>query len=349
MIATHPTLKLFSEIVGIPSPSGREERFAHAVRERLDLMGYKHQTDPAGNVTVVVPGAKADLSPVVYAAHLDEIGLVVTRVTEEGNLEVDMSGGLYPYKIGEGPVDIVGDGDVIPGVLSFGSIHAKARKGFTPEWKDARIVTGRSRDQLARDGVRAGSTAVPASWVRGPVVLGDGDDPLIGAWTFDDKIDVCQLLRMLEILKIDKITPPRTTVAAFTVHEEGGCHGAKAVARRFSPELFVALDGCPVIEGLEPSLDGRAGIWSKDAVTHFDQKVVRQFQEAARAVGTELAIGVFDGAASDASVAYSAGYVGRAATVGHIRDNSHGFEIARLASFDNLLKILMRFVSTWEG
>jgi len=114
-------------------------------------------------------------------------------------------------------------------------------------------------------------------------------------------------------------------------------------------ELLVAVDGVPLLPELDLALDGKPGIWSKDALTHFDQEVIRAFRKAAREVGTELAIGVFDGAASDASAAHASGAVARVATVGHIRDNSHGFEVARLSSIDNILEVMVRFVKTWDG
>ena len=53
--------------------------------------------------------------------------------------------------------------------------------------------------------MRIGSTAVPARAGRGPVVLGEGADPLVGAWTFDDRGGVLALLRLLKQIKAEKI------------------------------------------------------------------------------------------------------------------------------------------------
>ena len=348
MFEDHPTIALFRKSLEIPSPPGREERFADFVRREVEKIGYTHETDPAGNVLVRLEGEKEGAGLVVYSAHMDEIGMVVTRVHEDGTLRVDKSGGLYPWKIGEAPVEILGDREIIPGLLSMGSIHARRvadRK--TVEWKDVRVITGLSCERLSAAGVRSGSSVVLSCDFRGPVFLGEGDDPLVAAWTFDDRIDVVNLLRILEELKAGGTRPVRRSVFAFTVQEENGCHGAKYVSRRLEPELFVAVDGCPVLEELDLSLDGRPGIWSKDAVTHFDQEVVRAFIRCAEEVGTEIVPAVFDGAASDASMAYSTGAVARAVTVGHIRDNSHGFEVARLSSIENARKVLLRFAETW--
>ncbi|MHC5038400.1 MAG: M20/M25/M40 family metallo-hydrolase [Planctomycetota bacterium] len=345
----HPAIALLREFLDIPSPPGREEKTASLVRGKLDILGLAHETDAAGNVLVRLPGRKPDAGTVIYAAHMDEIGMVVTRVEPDGTLRVDRSGGLYPWKLGEGPVDILGDFEILPGILSMGSIHTRRVRDRVITWDHAWIITGLSPERLEEAGVRCGSSAVPARAVRGPVFLGEGEDPLVGAWTFDDRIDVINLLLLLERLKKAEVRPVRPTVVAFTVHEEAGCHGAKVLAHREKPELFVALDGCPVLPELDLELDGRPGIWSKDALTHFDQEVVLAFRRAAREVGTMMMPAVYDGAASDASHVYACGGAPRVATVGHIRDNSHGFEVARLSSIENILRVVVRFVETWDG
>ena len=51
---------------------------------------------------------------------------------------------------------------------------------------------------------------------------------------------------------------------------------------------------------------------------------------------------------SDASKAYEVGAADRVATLGQVRENSHGYEVARLSVFDNLLKTLVQFLKTWK-
>jgi putative aminopeptidase FrvX len=343
----HPALELFRRLLSVPSPSGREERLAEVVRTVLTDLGYEHETDGAGNVTVRLPANDADARPMVFAAHMDEIAMVVTAVEDDGSLRVDRSGGLYPAKIGEGPVEIVGDDDIVPGVLSMGSMHRPDAASRQIKWEDVRILTGLTPAQLRQAGVRPGSTAVPARSRCGPVLLGDEEDPLVAAWTFDDRMGVVALLRLLEALRGEGITPAVPTLVCFTVHEEGGCHGAKVLAQRERPEVFIAIDGCPMPPGSGLALDGRPATWSKDSGTHFDQGLVRALCSAARAAGTELYTPVYSAAASDATAVYAVGAAERVATVGHVRENSHGFEVARLSVFDNLLATLVQFIRTW--
>ena len=346
-VEDHPALKLFRQLLAVPSPSGREERLAEVVRGLLDDLGYAHETDGAGNVTVRLPGKDAAARPMMFAAHMDEISMVVTAVEDDGRLKVDRSGGLHPCKIGEGPVEVVGDKGIVTGVLSMGSMHRPDAASRQITWDDVRILTGLTAAQLRQTGVRPGSTAVPARFRCGPVTFGDEADPLVAAWTFDDRMGVVALLRLLEALREEDITPAVPTLVCFTVHEEGGCHGAKVLAQRERPEVFIAIDGCPMPPGSGLALDGRPATWSKDSGTHFDQRLVCAFCAAARAAGTELYTPVYAAAASDATAAYAVGAAERVATIGHVRESSHGFEVARLSVFDNLLATLVQFIRTW--
>lgn len=345
----HPALLLFEDLLAVPSPSGREEGVAQVVRDKLAAWGYEPETDGAGNVLVRLAGKEPGAPLCCIASHLDEIAMVVTQIEADGSLRVDRSGGLHPWKIGEGPVEIVGDGETLVGVFSMGSGHVSGAGDKPIGWDDVRVITGLSFDQLEAAGVRPGSTAVPVRERRGPVLFGDETDPLVAAWTFDDRMGIVALLRLLETVKVRRITPYAPTIVAFTVHEEGGAHGAKVLTQRERPGVFVAIDGCPMPPGSGLQLDGRPGIWSKDSLTHFDQRLVHVFRQAAERAGTELQVAVYDAAASDASYVYAAGGAERVATMGHPRENSHGYEVARLSVFDNVWRTLVAFVEDWQG
>jgi putative aminopeptidase FrvX len=111
--------------------------------------------------------------------------------------------------------------------------------------------------------------------------------------------------------------------------------------------VFVAVDGAPIPAGVPLAIDGRPAIWSKDRLATYDQRLLQDFCRAALAAGTELQTAVYDEAASDASLLAYAGLAPRIACIGHPRENSHGFEVARLAVFDNLLETLLQFVRSW--
>ncbi|MBT3374683.1 MAG: M20/M25/M40 family metallo-hydrolase [Lentisphaerae bacterium] len=344
-----PVLSLFSELLEIPSPPGREERIVDYLRTKLIGWGYAPVIDPAGNVMVRLPGRMSDGPTVCLAAHMDEIAVVVTLVEPNGDLRVINSGGLIPPKIGERPVVLLGDQADVPAIVSFGSTHRPGTQGIGTDWHDARLVTGLSVAELAAAGVRPGTPAVPTRDGRGPIVLGNGPDPLVAAWTFDDRAGVAALLNSLREFHEKSLQPALPTMVAFTVHEEGGCHGAKVLAHRERPDVFIAIDGCPVLPDGPLELDGRPGIWSKDQETNYDQALFRDLRRLAKEAGTELQPVVYERAASDAGRVYASGAAPRVGFFGQVRRNSHGFEIARKSVFANVSRVITAFMTQWTG
>ena len=65
--------------------------------------------------------------------------------------------------------------------------------------------------------------------------------------------------------------------------------------------------------------------------------------------GVDLQRAVYTSPWSDASAVYDAGGAPGVALFGHVRDNSHGLEVARLSVFDNVLKVLVKLLKTWPG
>ncbi len=369
IIEDNAILRIFDELLDFPAPPGYEAGISSEVGRRISDLGFRPETDSAGNIVVRVGGETGNgggrssgldgaveidktvgAGPLIMASHLDEIALVVSRVEDDGRLRVVRSGGLHPSKLGEGPVTVLGSAasgrvsdkteSSITGVFSFGSTHRKAAD--TPEfgWEDASIITGHSKAELERIGITVGSVAVPIRERRGPVVFGPENDPLVAAWTFDDRIGVSLLLCLLEWIHDENADVVPGLVIAFTVHEEGGCHGATAVARRLNPKTFIAVDGCPIPPGVDLTLDGRPAVWCRDSIAQYNPALVDRIVETGRSCKVEIQRAVYEGAMSDASRVYSSGGAERVATFGHVRENSHGFEVARVSVFENTFSVL---------
>ncbi|MCA9947842.1 MAG: hypothetical protein KC449_30380, partial [Anaerolineales bacterium] len=82
MFTDHPALQLFSELL-VASPSGREAVLAAIVRQKLTDWEIPHEQDGMGNVIVRLDGRSPQSPLILYAAHMDEIGLVVTQIHED--------------------------------------------------------------------------------------------------------------------------------------------------------------------------------------------------------------------------------------------------------------------------
>jgi len=74
-------------------------------------------------------GRVAGLGPapaIQVLAHKDEISTIVKRIDADGVLHLDSLGGAHAWKYGEGPVEVLGDRQTVPGILGVGSAHTTA-------------------------------------------------------------------------------------------------------------------------------------------------------------------------------------------------------------------------------
>ncbi|UCG01644.1 MAG: M20/M25/M40 family metallo-hydrolase [Candidatus Heimdallarchaeota archaeon] len=341
-------IQLFSELLAIPSPSGMEHRLADHIFTKCAEWGYSPMKDYAGNVYVQIPGQKESEETCCLAAHIDEIGVMVTKINTDGTLNVERVGGTLTWKFGERPVEILGEKKTVHGVTAMGSGHTA---GGTQrlEWRDVVVITGLPPERLQEYGVKPGTLIVPLQSDRGPILFGEESDPMIAAWTFDDKIGVVTLLRLLKTIKTENITPYVNLIIAFTTTEEIGCFGAKHLAQSLNPTYFIAVDGCPFASESPMELDSRPGIRIRDRTFFYSPGLIKALSEAAENAGTELQHLVYTTSGSDAGMAGNVGASPQAACIGHIRKNSHGFEVAYLSVFENLYKTLRMFISTWKG
>ena len=335
-----------NRLLKVPAPSGFRDRMTAELRKMVKERGFDSEIDPAGNVLIRIPGKDPKGPTTVLAAHYDEIGMIVTNIAANGDLSVSNLGGLKPPKVGERDVTVLSDrGTDVVGIVSMGSEHGGGQWGGKagPDWNDIKIITGLTPAQLKAKGIRVGSPAVPVNSERGVYVFGDPENPLMGAWSFDDRAGCAVLMCLLTELKKQNFQPKNPLIVAFTTEEEVGCLGAVALAVRERPARFIAVDGCPVKAMFGTKLSPQPALWIKDRVAIFDQEIIREFFAAAEACGVEVQTGVIAGG-SDASKVKAAGVTAKVGLFGHARENSHGLEVAYAAVFENVIRVLTHAV-----
>ena len=124
--------------------------------------------------------------------------------------------------------------------------------------------------------------------------------------------------------------------------------GRFLIPLRFQPTYFIAVDGCPFASDSPMVLD-LPGIRIRDRTYFYSKELINALSHSALDVGTELQQLVYTVSGSDAGYVGSIGASPHTACVGHIRLNSHGYEIAYLSVFENLYKTLWSFITTFKG
>ncbi|MBT3268048.1 hypothetical protein HN371_12880 [Candidatus Poribacteria bacterium] len=338
-----PMVDLLGELVACPAPPGDEGAIDAIITREMQATGVEVTRDAADNLHARVPGAGPT---VMVCAHKDEIGMLVTDVRPDGRLSVENIGGAYPWKYGEGPVDVIADdGSLVRGILSVGSTHAlsgpvhelKAQRALT--WEDVTVFTGRASDELAALGVHVGSRAVVAAERKALQRLGD----YIASYALDDRMGVVALIAGLRAM-VDMPEAERPDLHFVVTHgEEIGMLGAVYAAQHIRPDVCVALDTSPVAHGVPVVLDARPVVWYREATYNTKSECDRLCH-----LGDEIGVGsqacAYAAAASDAGRVRKQGLAGRSVCFGFARDNSHGFEIAHVDSLATVTKLLVAYL-----
>jgi endoglucanase len=203
-------------------PSGHEDEIRGVIRDEIAPMADEVLADTLGNLIASRAG-RGDGKKVMLAAHMDEIGVIISYVDDKGFLRFQAIGGVGPTTLVGGRVQFE-DGAV-------GVIATENRKDFSkdPDLTKLYIDVGATCREEAE--ARMGQAA---SFVRPFADLGQR----IVAKAIDDRIGCAVLVETLRRLK----NPAHDVYAVFSVQEEVGLRGARTSAYGLEPELGIAVD-----------------------------------------------------------------------------------------------------------
>ena len=85
------TLKTLCSLSGV---TGDEECVREYIRSRVEPFADEFMTDPIGNLIVFKKGAKTPKKRIMLTAHMDEVGVIVTDITDDGYLRFACAGGI---------------------------------------------------------------------------------------------------------------------------------------------------------------------------------------------------------------------------------------------------------------
>jgi putative aminopeptidase FrvX len=291
---------LLQELVETPGVSGREDRVRDVIRRLLPAW-TRPEIDAKGNL-LVAAGPEQARTSLLFMAHMDETGYLVRRIRDDGNLEVRPAGGFFTT-LYEGQVVLVHTpradiGGVVPPRSDYFT-GGSAPDAFGGE---ALLIDVGTSDAAATEalGVSVGDpVTVPKEFVRLAGSKGSGR-------AVDDRAGCAALL--LALRRLDPARLRNRVTFAFTVEEEIGLLGAKALAATHHPALAVAVDtfvssDTPLERpGFALGVLGRGPvIRAIDSSNITDRVIVDRVLGLARAAGLPLQVGLTRGG-NDGSV-----------------------------------------------
>ncbi|BBL78157.1 endoglucanase [Rubrobacter xylanophilus] len=221
-------------LLSTPGPSGREEAVSRVWREEALRFAAEVRGDRMGNSFATLnPGGRPR---VMLSGHIDEIGLIVTHVDEQGLIRFKGVGGWDPQVLVGQRVRIqTRDGEVF-GVIGKKAVHvmeAEERKKVS-EIKSLWIDVGAKDAEEARGMVRVGDVAVLD---QEPLELPNGR---LASRALDNRMGAFVVLEALRLLAGEELYAE--VVAVATVQEEVGVYGARGAAFGLDPDVAIAVD-----------------------------------------------------------------------------------------------------------
>lgn len=217
---------LVKELCNLGGPSGFEDDVRNFIKERA--YADEITVDSIGNL---ICHKKGNGKKVMVSAHMDEVGLIITGITEEGFLKFSTLGGIETAVLCSKKV-LIGK-DKVCGIVSAKAIHLQKRDEVTTplKIKDLCIDIGAKDKESAKKLVSLGDYAVF-----------DGEytpfgENLVKSKALDDRVG-CAIL--LELMK-EKYESDMYFV--FTVQEEVGLRGAQIAANTIKPDVALVVEG----------------------------------------------------------------------------------------------------------
>ncbi|GEN51369.1 glutamyl aminopeptidase [Alkalibacterium pelagium] len=234
---TFQMIKRTTELQGI---SGFEHNVRDFMRDEMNGLVDRIETDGLGGLFGVKESQTPDAPKLMLAAHMDEVGFMVSSITSKGLIKVLPIGGWNPYVVSSQRFTIQTKKGEYPLVSSSIPPHLLKDKKNTSISIDSILFDGgfESKEEAEEYGVRPGDPIVP---VVETIQMANKKTFAGKAW--DNRYGVTLVLELLKQLKEEQL--PSTLIAGANVQEEVGLRGTKGSVRKFQPDAFLAVDCSP--------------------------------------------------------------------------------------------------------
>jgi endoglucanase len=224
-------LKNICETPGVP---GYEQAVRSLVLKEVSHLVDHVWVDNIGNVFALKKGTRnPENKKVMVAAHMDEIGFIISHIDEQGFLRFQTLGGFDPKTLTAQRVIVHGKKDLV-GVMGAKPIHVMSpeEKNKPAKIEDFFIDLGMKKEEVDQY-ISIGDTVTRE---RSLIEMGD----CINCKSLDNRISVFILIETLRLLQYSSV--PYDFYAVFTVQEEVGLRGAGVAAHSLNPDFAIALD-----------------------------------------------------------------------------------------------------------
>lgn len=339
-------LELLASLCKTPGLPGREEEISFLIRQNIPSP-WQTQQDALGNLIAHLPGKGNRL---LILAHMDEVGLIVRRITPEGFLLVERLGGMHITALPGNRLCLWSNGRCVPAWVGLPPQHLAAESPIA--LKDIYIDVGAASGKETREmGIQIGDGL---TW-DSPLVRTDND--WVCTKALDDRLG-CYILIALANL-ITKNSVPYDLYLAFVVQEETSTHSALPIIRSVNPDYALGIDGTLAFDspdvfhqqtelqiGNGPAIKWMDAIRGKSATYLPDGKLAKHIQKTAQQQNIPLQTEIVSGLTTALNlIPFSQQGIKTAALSIPIRYHHSPVETACLSDVQHLIKLLLCVLS----
>ncbi len=294
--------KFLFTLLDASGPSGDETPVRNFIMKHMKQYGAQIHVDKFGNL---ICRKKGKGPSIMLAAHMDEIGVMVKKIKENGNLIPTAVGGLEPITLLGEHVSLKTKQGMITGVITTKEIEDGEEIKQLPDMDDLIVDTGLDRETLISLGVNIGDyfhVLTKATTLGAPNV--------ISGKALDDRLGCFVLLTVAKHLA--KVKLPADVYYVFTVQEEVGLYGARTSVYSLDPDMALVVEITNADEFARDKGTKRIGggpcITVKDADMIGNKKINDLLREVAQKLNIPLQAEVSDFGTTDAlSISVSKG------------------------------------------
>ncbi len=336
------TVQLLQALADAPGPSGFEEPVRKIMVDRMKPLSDKLSYDGLGSVIAVQGGSGPRI---MVDAHMDELGGVVRRVTNEGYLTMQMLGGWLDQALVDQRWTIIGSKGPVRAVTGIRDIHIVPQEERTKVFPRESVfldVGAKNPAEVAALGIAPGDPVVPDA----PFAVMNGTQNYLGkGW--DDRVGCAVIIAAMQ--KLAKAAHPNQIYWVATVQEEIGLRGAHTAADLVKPEIGIAIEGGVTRDapGVHPEeaqelLGAGPGIFLYDSSALPNRKFVSMVKQVAKEKSIPLQPDLIQGYGDDsAEIQKSNGGVPTVNMVVPVRYTHSHNGIMNRGDFDHMVNLLV--------
>lgn len=334
--------QLLFDLLDAYGPSGREQQVRTIIHKEIDKYVDDVKVDKFGNL---VAHKKGNGPKVLITAHMDEVGLMVKGVSEEGRIHIaKVGGGIEVMALLGQSVCILGKTNkcLVEGIISYVKLQDGMKIEKMPELKDLYVDIGVTKEEVHKVGITTGDYVIPK---HKATFLANED--VVSGKAIDNRVGCFILIEMLKQLK----NIPYDLYAVFTVQEEIGLYGAKIMAYAIDPDWAIAIDVSNTKNAedayIEPALGKGPVITCMDSAIISNTCLNEWIEQAAKKVRVNIQHEVEEDGMTDAgSIMFSKAGVPSTAFSIPIRNIHSTVSIVSLSDVQDTIAVMVELLKT---